>query len=322
MELYEGIELAASARRGGSALSGAALAIGNFDGVHLGHRRLVQTARNLAGELGGRAAALTFWPHPARVLAPDRAPPLICTRAQRRDRLAGAGVEVLVEQPFDAAFAATVPDDFTALVLDRLGVRGVVVGYDFTYGRGRRGNVESLRAACVARGARLEVVSPVTSEGIVVSSTKVREFVLEGNVEAAAALLGRPFELEGRVVRGAGRGRSIGVPTANVAAENELLPGMGVYAVRVTLPDGSAAIGACNVGLNPTFRPESTEGLTARSVSVEVHLLDRELDLYGQSLRVSFVARLRPERRFPDVPSLVAQIRDDIARTRELLSAG
>lgn len=314
MDVFPSLDAAAGA------LDGAALTIGNFDGLHLGHRRLVERALQDARRRGVRAAALTFWPHPARVLAPGYAPPLISTRRRRLELFAEAGLSAVVEQPFDRDFAALDPAAFASLLLDRVKVRTLVVGYDFTYGRAREGGIESLRFACDERGATLDIVPPVTVDGLVASSTKVREFVLAGNVEAAAALLGRPFELEGPVVRGAGRGRTIGVPTANVAADGELLPAIGVYAVRVRLPDGSVAPGACNVGLNPTFRPDADDGPGARALSVEVHLLDRDVDLYGRPLRLSFVARLRAERRFPSVDALVTQIRADLADARRVLA--
>lgn len=301
-------------------LRGAAIAIGNFDGVHLGHRRLLEHAVADARARGAPAAALTFWPHPVRVLAPELAPRLITSRGRRRELLAESGLDAVVEQPFDAGFAALPAERFTELLLDGLGARTLVVGYDFTYGRGRAGRTEQLRHECALRSARLVVVEPVEVNGLVVSSTKVREFILAGHVEGAGALLGRPFDLEGPVVRGAGRGRTIGIPTANLAVPPELLPALGVYAVRVRLPSGEVVPGACNVGLNPTFRPESTVGLSAVPVSIEVHLLDRELDLYGQTLRVAFVARLRDERRFPGVDALVTQIRADLVEARRLLT--
>lgn len=316
MDVYASLDAAAGA------LTGAAVTIGNFDGVHLGHRALLGRALEAARAAGRPAVALTFWPHPVRVLAPDLAPPLICSRERRLELLAESGLDAVIEQPFDRAFASVPPDEFAARLLDGVGARTVVVGYDFTYGRGRAGSVDTLRAACEARGAKLEIVPPVAVNGLVVSSTKVREFVLAGNVEAAAGLLGRPFDLDGPVVRGAGRGRTIGVPTANVATDGLLLPAIGVYATRVRLPDGTWVAGACNVGLNPTFHPESTEGPSAQAISVEVHLLDRSMDLYGQTLRLAFIARLRAERRFPSVDTLVAQIRQDIEDTRRILANG
>jgi riboflavin kinase/FMN adenylyltransferase len=297
------------------ALAGAAITLGNFDGLHLGHRRLVEVTVADARARGAKAAALTFRPHPAAVLAPSMAPRLIATEGQTRALFAAAGIDVLVEQRFDPQFAQVEPEAFEGLLLDGLGVRTVVVGYDFSYGRRRGGSTETLREACEARGVRLVVVPAVTVGGLVASSSQVREFVLQGNVEGAARLLGRPYELTGAVVRGDGRGRTIGVPTANVAAENELLPGIGVYAVRARLPDGTWADGACNVGVNPTFKGEG-----GREVSVEVHLVDRSVDLYGQRLAVAFVARLRAERRFASVDALVTQIRADVADARRVLS--
>lgn len=320
MKVYERLEAAREALPTGDPERGVVLTIGNFDGVHLGHQALVKTARKLAAEMGVEAGALTFWPHPARILAPTRAPPLICSRERRRELLADAGLDFVIEQPFDSGFASLTPDEFTRTLLDDLGVRGIVVGYDFTYGKARGGNVETLRAACGERGARLEVVEPVAVDGLTVSSTKIREFVLGGNVEEARTLLGRPFELEGTVVKGAGRGRTIGVPTANIDSHTELVPAIGVYATTVLLPDGTTAAGACNVGLNPTFRPEGGKGLSANAVSVEVHVLDYEGDLYGSFLRLSFIRNLRPERRFKDVDSLVAQIRADIEETRQVVA--
>jgi riboflavin kinase/FMN adenylyltransferase len=336
MRIHSGI--AASARR----LTRGALAIGNFDGVHLGHRGLFAAARAAAQRQGGPSCALTFEPHPARLLAPEYAPPLICTRARKRELLAEAGVEDLVEQPFDRAFAQTEADAFVDLLL-ATGVAAIVVGHDFTYGRERRGTVETLRTALEQCGVRLHVVPPITVHGLVVSSTKIREFTLEGRVEAAAQLLGRPFDLDGDVVRGVGRGRKLGWPTANIHTEAELLPAVGVYAVRAYLIEvqassadaipaaepiryipprlGAAMFGAANLGLNPTFRDDAHAGSGREPLMLEVHLFDLDQDLYGRLLRVEFVHRLRDERRFPNVDALKAQIARDVASARRLLGA-
>jgi len=335
MRIHSGI--AASARR----LTRGALAIGNFDGVHLGHRGLFAAATGAAQRQGGPSCALTFEPHPARLLAPQYAPPLICTRARKRELLAFAGVDELVEQPFDRAFAQTEPDAFVDLLL-ATGVATIVVGHDFTYGRERRGTVETLRTALEQCAVRLHVVPAVTVHGLVVSSTKIREFTLEGRVEAAAQLLGRPFDLDGDVVRGVGRGRKLGWPTANIRTEAELLPAVGVYAVRAYLIEaqpsadaipapepvryipprlGAAVFGAANLGLNPTFRDDAHAGSGREPLMLEVHLLDLDQDLYGRTLRVAFVHRLRDERRFPNVEALKAQIEQDVASARRLLGA-
>ena len=327
MRIHTGI---AGAVRG---LTRGALAIGNFDGVHLGHRGLFDATKASARRLGGPAAALTFEPHPARVLAPEYAPPLISSLSRKRELIAEAGVEELVVQPFDRAFAATEPERFVDL-LAATEVGEVVVGHDFTYGRERRGNVDTLLAGLERRGVRLQVVAPITVNGLVVSSTKIREFILEGRVEAAAQLLGRPFDLEGDVVRGAGRGRKLGWPTANIRTAAELLPAVGVYAVRVQLLESSTSPststyspprlgpvmpGAANLGLNPTFRDDAHAGSRREPLMLEVHLFDVDQDLYGRVLRVQFVHRLRDERRFPNVEALKAQIARDVASARRLL---
>jgi riboflavin kinase/FMN adenylyltransferase len=329
MRIHSGI--AGSAHR----LTRGALAIGNFDGVHLGHRGLFDAAKASARQLGGPSSVLTFEPHPARLLAPEYAPPLISSPARKRELLAQAGVEDLVVQPFDRAFAGTEPERFVDLLADT-GASEVVVGHDFTYGRERGGTVETLRASLGKRGLRLHVVAPITVHGLVVSSTKIREFTLEGRVEAAAQLLGRPFDLDGDVVRGAGRGRKLGWPTANIRTEAELLPGVGVYAVRARLVEPSTTTttttstyvppilgpplrGAANLGLNPTFRDDAHAGSGREPLMLEVHLLDVDQDLYGRSLRVEFVHRLRDERRFPNVEALKQQIGRDVAAARRLL---
>jgi len=312
MRIHDG--LAASAGR----LGGGAVAIGNFDGVHLGHQALFTAARQ---DAQGPVCALTFEPHPARVLAPQYAPPLICELPRKRELIAACGVTDLIEQRFDAQLAATPPEKFVEMVA-ATGVGEVVVGYDFTYGKSRAGTVETLRASLEPRGVRLRLVPPVCVNGLVCSSTKVREFVLEGRVEAANMLLGRPFDLDGEVVKGAGRGRKLGWPTANIRTTNELLPAVGVYAVRARLlPDGPPIAGAANLGLNPTFRPEvALAGAAGQPpLSLEVHLLDFHQDIYGRRVRVEFVHRLREERRFPNIDALKSQIAQDVESARRLL---
>jgi len=311
MRIHNGLSAAAGA------LGGGAVAIGNFDGVHLGHQALFAAARRDAK----KACALTFEPHPARLLAPQYAPPLICTQRRKRELIEACGITDLIEQPFDAGFAATEPLRFVGMVADT-GVEEVVTGQDFTYGKGRAGNAETLRESLGARGLRLRLVAPVTVNGLVCSSTKVREFVLEGRVEAANMLLGRPFDLDGEVVRGVGRGRKLGWPTANIRTENELLPAVGVYAVRARLlPGGPPLGGAANLGLNPTFRPQAAlAGAAGRPpLSLEVYLFDFSEDIYGRNVRVEFVHRLREERRFPNVDALKAQIAADVSQARRLL---
>jgi riboflavin kinase/FMN adenylyltransferase len=319
------------------ALRGGAVAIGNMDGVHLGHRRLVEVAREIAtrmraegqadepaperaGGSGGpslirppRYGVLTFDPHPARVLRPELAPPLLTPLARKLELLSGLGLAAAVVQPFDKAYAATPAATFVSRDLaGRLGVRHVVVGQDFTAGR-ERARVDALRPLLAAHGISLHLVEPVTADGLVVSSTKIREFLLEGNAGAAAELLARPYDVDATVVRGAGRGRGFGFATANLST-TQLLPANGVYVVRAHLGDPAAAgeerTGVCNVGVKPTV--EAASGVVA-----EVHLLDFDgRDLHGEAIRVAFLRRLRDERRFPSVEDLRAQIARDVEAAR------
>jgi riboflavin kinase/FMN adenylyltransferase len=309
MEVYRSLE---EAKARGATL-GCAVAIGNFDGVHLGHQRLLGLARARAEARGAPAVALTFEPHPVRVLRPSLAPPLITPLSRKLELLAALGLDATVIQPFDLAYAQTPATEFVSRdLVARLGATDVVVGYDFTAGH-ERARVEVLRALLGAAGVLLHVVEPVTSDGLVVSSTKIREFLLEGNVEAAALLLTRPYDLDGEVARGAGRGRGFGFATANVATR-ALLPANGVYVVRAAI--GRAVHGGvCNVGTKPTVE-------AGAAVVAEAHLFDFDgRDLYGEHLRVQFLARLRDERRFPSVDALRAQIALDVDAARGFLGA-
>lgn len=284
-------------------LSGGAVCLGNFDGVHLGHRALFAAAREL-----GPVVAVTFEPHPGKVLQPELAPRLIATRARKLELLEAEGVTATVVQPFDLAYARTTPQAFEEALLDGLKAGALVVGTDFTYGARRGGTVESLARACAARGATLRPLGQVTVDGVVVSSSRIREYVLEGRVSAATRLLGRCFDLDGAVVPGAGRGRTLGFPTANVDTQNELRPAAGVYAVRCQVQGGGRYGGAANIGVKPTFG--------AGEVTIEAHLFDFDQDLYGKRLRVEFLERLRPEQRFASAAELSAQIARDLESAR------
>ena len=306
------------------ALRGCAVAIGNFDGVHLGHLRLLETARARAATHRSLPVALTFEPHPAQVLRPWMAPPTLTPLPRKLELLEEAGMEAAIVLPFDTAYASTPAAEFVGRDLcGRLGAADVVVGYDFTAGH-ERARVDALREMLLACGIGLSVIQPVTADGLTVSSTKVREFLLEGNVEGAAVLLGRPHDVEAVVERGAGRGRGLGFATANLRP-NGLLPALGVYAARARLgvglrPDGVAHAGGartfdavCNVGVKPTVEEAGPVGL-------EAHLLGHDgSDLYGERVRVEFVARIRAERRFPSLDALRAQIAADARSASDLL---
>ncbi len=290
-----------------------ALAIGNFDGVHLGHRSLVKATVDGARAAGCPAAVLTFEPHPAKVIAPERAPRTLLTLEQRAELLAELGVDALAVLPFDAAVAALSPDEFARDVLARrLGARVVFVGERFRFGSGRQGDAARLARLGEAHGFAVQAMPVVTLDGAPVSSSRIREALAAGDVALAALLLGRPFFVDGRVVRGEGRGRTRGAPTANLEVVNETLPAHGVYAGRARRAAG-AEWWPCvvNVGRRPTF--------DGRATTVEAHLLSFEGDLYGKALRVSLTHRLREERRFESKQRLLEQIREDVAAARAIL---
>jgi riboflavin kinase/FMN adenylyltransferase len=300
-------------------LTSPAVAVGNFDGVHLGHQRLIDEAIAAARDLGGDAVVYTFDPHPARLFAPDRAPPLICTPERKLELLACLGVDVCIVEPFTRELASKPPDQFLDEVFRAvLGARCVVVGYDFTFGHQRAGNVDTLRAFGAAHGIEIRVIEPVRAGEVVASSTEVRARVAAGDLPGAAALLGRDFDLDGEVVRGAGRGRQLGIPTANIDfGASELIPPLGIYATWVQVLDADQPehryAGATSLGTNPTFGAGNVRTL-------EAHLLDFDGDLYGRRLRVGFIERLRGEVAFEGVDALLAQIREDVSRTRAIFA--
>jgi riboflavin kinase/FMN adenylyltransferase len=289
------------------------VAVGNFDGVHRGHQALVAAAVGAARTRGGTAVVLTFDPHPARVLAPDACPTALMTLDQKALALFRLGMGGMAILPFTRAVAAARPEDFAASVLHRaIGAEAVVVGTNFHFGRGRAGDVVTLRGQGHDLGFDVIEVAPVVVDGATVSSSRIREALARGDARAAATLLGRPHCVVGAVVRGEGRGRTIGIPTANVQPDNETLPALGVYAAWCWPAGAGAPLPAVvNVGRRPTFG--------GGAVSVEAHLLDFSGDLYGQQLGISFLSRLRGERAFAGKDALVAQIRDDIAAARGVL---
>jgi riboflavin kinase/FMN adenylyltransferase len=293
-----------------------ALAVGNFDGVHRGHQALVALAVRDARAAGGASVVLTFDPHPSRVLSPDRAPASLMTLDQKAEILSGLGVDRLAVLPFTVELSRREPEDFAREVLQRaLGARVVVVGSSFRFGRDRAGDLATLRRLGDELGFRVHGLRPVIARGGPISSTRIREALSRGAVDAARDFLGRRFFVEGVVVKGEGRGRLIGIPTANLQVLNEMVPGGGVYACwcRVLGADTPPRPAAVNIGRRPTFGG----GLT----TVEAHLLDFGGDLYGRTLRLEFQERLREERAFPGAEALVAQIRSDLGEARRVLSA-
>jgi riboflavin kinase/FMN adenylyltransferase len=287
------------------------LALGNFDGLHRGHVKIIERIQRGAGERGGTSVVLTFDPHPPRVLRPDKAPPLLMTKTQKLHALARAGVQGAAVVRFTREMSQWEPDKFVKTVLvDWLRVAEVWVGADFLFGRDRTGNFTLLRSLGAQHGFRVEKIDPVRYKDFIVSSTRIRRLVSEGRVDEAGALLGHHYAIEGTVVEGEKRGREIGFPTANLATTNDLLPPHGVYATAVTI-DGALHPSVTNIGQRPTFGDQL-------QTTIETHILRTTVELYGRSLRVAFVQRLRDERKFPDIEALQEQIAADVRRATRL----
>ena len=292
---------------------GGVVALGNFDGVHRGHQALLARAREQAASLGAPVVAFTFEPHPRGFFVPDTGPFRLTLLPAKTRLLAGHGVQAVLAQRFEAAFADLPASSFIEdVLLSGLGARHVVCGYDFTFGARRSGNVEMLRAEGARRGIGVTVVDPVTHEGEIYSSTRIREALRHGWARDAAGLLGHAWEIEGTVELGDQRGRTIGFPTANVSLGEHLRPRFGVYAVRA-LVDGVWRNGVANLGKRPTFGKLQE--------NFEVHLFDFAGDLYGKVLRVALVDFIRAEMKFPGLDALKAQIAADGQAARDLFAS-
>ena len=286
----------------------AAVAIGNFDGVHLGHRKILARLRARAGARGLRPLVLTFFPHPERVLGKKKIL-MIQSLAQRLERFEEEGVEAVIVTPFDEKFSALSAEEFVLKVLsERLRAAEIVVGENFRFGRGREGGAALLRTLGPRYGLGVRVVAPALISGRVVSSSAVRLLLGRGRVKEAARFLGRPYEIRGGVVLGHSRGKELGFPTANLKADNEILP-EGVFITRTSW-GASFLPSLTSIGTNPTFR----DGV----LSVEIHILDFEQSLYGRILTVRFLEKIRPTRIFPDADFLAARMAADLARARAL----
>jgi riboflavin kinase / FMN adenylyltransferase len=288
------------------------VALGNFDGLHRGHLKIVDRVCRQAHEHGATPVVMTFDPHPPRIVRPDKAPPLLMTTAQRIEMLGREGIEGVAIIRFTHALSRWEPEQFVRTVLvEWLHVAEVWVGGNFLFGRERSGNFSLLRSLGARYGFRVEKIDPVRYRDFVVSSTRVRRLVSEGRMDEAGALLGHYHFIDGIVTPAQGRGRQIGFPTANLTTENELLPPHGVYATTVTLADGIIHRSITNLGVRPTFGPSDR-------VSVETHIFDFNRDIYNQRVRLAFVQRMRAERAFPDVQALIAQIQSDCRQARAL----
>jgi riboflavin kinase/FMN adenylyltransferase len=297
-----------------AALCGGVVALGNFDGFHLGHQAVVGRAVARARAEGRPALVATFDPHPVRFFKPDVAPFRLTTLDQRERLFAAAGADAMVVFRFDAELAALTAEQFVAeRLVDALGVAGVVTGEDFTFGAKRGGNVAVLAALGTAHGFQAETVGPVALDGVPVSSSRIREALQTGDPRAAASLLTRPFAIEGVVQHGDKVGRTIGYPTANLELGPYLRPAYGIYAVRGRLADGRVLDGAANLGVRPTFTPPKE--------LLEPYFFDFAGDLYGQRIEVELVEYLRQEAKFDGLDALTAQMERDCARARTILSS-
>lgn len=308
MEILHGLEAIKKRHQG------AVLTLGNFDGVHLGHQKILKTVLSEARRLNTKAMAITFEPHPIKVLLPERGVRILTPPEEKARLMRHSGMDILLFINFSKEFANLPADDFIKNVLiGRLGARAVIVGHNYAFGRGKKGTTALLRRRGKKYGFFVKVVRNARVHGDVVSSSRLRSLITRGRVCEALRFLKRPYVITGTVIKGAGRGaRLLDTPTANITTPNEIVPKEGVYAVRVKV-DRREFDGVANIGRNPTFEANGP------GMNYEVHILDFSGDIMGKTLRVSFIDRIRDERKFPDVKSLQEQINEDIRQAREIL---
>ena len=290
------------------------LTIGSFDGVHLGHQEIIRQLVGEAHSRGSLAVALTFFPHPALVLGKRNEPYYLTTPQQRAEILGDSGVDVVITYPFELETAQLSAREFISLIHRHLQFEGLCVGHDFALGKNREGNVEKLTRLGEEYGYQVKLIEPVTNGDMIVSSSRIRAKILAGEIERAGQLLGRHYRIKGKVVPGDGRGKTIGIPTANLETwAEQAIPKSGVYAgrIKVRTQDYGAVI---NIGVRPTF--ELSEVLPR----VEAHILDFQGEIYGEEIALDFISRLSDERRFENIESLVGQIQLDISRAKQLLA--
>lgn len=286
--------------------------LGNFDGLHLGHQELIGKVIARAREIGAASVVVTFRPHPLKILAPEKCPPLISIYEEKIRLFGKLGIDVLVKIPFTRDFAKMSPEDFVKNILcDALGAKEIFVGYNYRFGRGREGTIATLKTLGEKFDFSVREVEQVSLKGEVISSTKIRHLLSDGEVEHAARLLGRTYAITGIVVRGDGRGKGLGFPTANIAPKHSIVPADGVYAVRLFVRD-KFYDGIANIGLRPTFGKNV--------LAIEVHIFEFNEDIYGEEISLYFVGRIRKERKFAAAADLIKQIHADIETARRMLA--
>ena len=293
----------------------AVITIGNFDGVHIGHQALFHEVIEKAETIGGTSIAMTFEPHPIRVLKQNGHPPLITLYEQKAELIERTGIDVLICVPFNKAFASISADQFIRdLLVEKFGMKAIVVGEDYSFGQNREGNINMMKSYAPNYGFEVIVANwIITSQGFAgrISSTKIRELVMDGLMVEAEKMLGRNYQIRGRVVTGRDRGgKLLGIPTANINLHDELCPKTGIYAVTVQF-NGDRLKGVANIGYSPTFDDHI--------LTVEVHILDFDKDIYGEALKLEFISRLREEKKFNSVDELLEQIHADIGEAKEAL---
>lgn len=302
MQVFESLEIAVK-------FANPILTIGNYDGLHLGHRRIIERIKLKAREQKGTSMLMTFHPHPLTILKPEKFVGLITPFHVKRRLIEEAGVDVLFIVPFTDEFHLINPELFVdSLLMEKLGIKGLIVGYDFKFGKGGKGNVEYLTSKSTEYGFFFEIQAAITLDGEKVGSNRIRKMIQDGDVRKAAAHLGRPYMIEGTVIKGDGRGRTIGFPTINLKSDFPLIPKRGVYISMVEI-DGKKFSAVTNVGYNPTF---DGQGLT-----IETYILDFSQDLYGREIALYFLNRIRDEVKFSSVDELKGRIWKDVETARE-----
>lgn len=294
----------------------AVITIGNFDGVHIGHQALFHEVIEKAEAIGGTSVGMTFDPHPLRVLKQNNHPPLITLYEQKAELIERAGIDILICIPFTLAFAAMSAEEFVRdLLVNKIGVKAIVVGEDYSFGKNREGNIDLLRSYAPKYGFEVIVAGWIKSARAMsdrISSTKIRQLVMDGRMEQAEKMLGRNYQIRGKVVTGRDRGgKLLGIPTANINLHDELCPKTGIYAVTVEC-QGTQYKGVANIGYSPTFEDHE--------FTVEVHILDFDDNIYGKNIRVNFIKRIRDEVKFANISELIDQINLDIAAARDIFS--
>ena len=287
------------------------ITIGNFDGIHLGHQKILKDVKRRSSELKGDSIVYTFEPHPLNILFPHKKVPLITSFSEKIKLIEESGIDIVICEDFTPEYANLSPRQFVKdILLDKIGVKAVFVGHDYAFGKGRKGNIDTLKQLGKELVFEVHVVDAVKVDAILVSSTKIRDTIQKGDVKKVASFLGRSYSISGKVEKGKSRGKGLGFPTANLKSVEEICPKPGIYAVHVSYRDQPYQ-GVVNIGFNPTFKD--------KTLSIEVYILEFNKDIYDEYIKISFVERLRDEKAFDSPEALVEQIKKDVEMARKIL---